>query len=142
MMNRRRRTKILIEGDQQLAMELADSILAKYEWNEIVSPRYGLTMVKMRETAQNSLFYIGEVLVTEAKAEIGDAIGIGIVAGMEDELARQLAVIDAAYAANLPETSEWLPILEEAEKNLIVQKAREQARNAQTKVSFETMDVN
>jgi alpha-D-ribose 1-methylphosphonate 5-triphosphate synthase subunit PhnG len=141
MMKRRRRTEILIQGNPILAQNFAEMIINKYECREIVAPQYGLTMIKMRESAKNSLFYIGEVLITEAKVEINQCIGIGIVVGIEDELAKHLAIIDAAYKANLPETELWKPQLIEAEKAIIKERAQEQAELFETKVNFETMDV-
>jgi alpha-D-ribose 1-methylphosphonate 5-triphosphate synthase subunit PhnG len=141
MMKRRRRTEILIQGNPILAQNFAELIINKYECREIIAPQYGLTMIKMRESAKNSLFYIGEVLITEAKVEINQCIGIGIVVGMEDELSKHLAIIDAAYKANLPETELWNQQLIEAEKAIIKERAQEQAELFETKVNFETMDV-
>ncbi|SER25997.1 alpha-D-ribose 1-methylphosphonate 5-triphosphate synthase subunit PhnG [Gracilibacillus ureilyticus] len=140
-MNRKRRTEILIQNGGNLAKELAEVIKKKYEYQPISEPEYGLTMIKMRESAKKSLFYIGEVMVTEAKVEINQSIGIGIVIGMEDELAQHLAIIDAAYRANLPETVEWEPVLETTAKQLEEQRAREQRVIFETKVDFETMEV-
>jgi alpha-D-ribose 1-methylphosphonate 5-triphosphate synthase subunit PhnG len=140
-MKRRQRTEILIQGDSQLAQQFAESIMDTYECREILAPQYGLTMIKMRETAKNSLFYIGEVLITEAKVEINNRIGIGIVVGMKDELAKHLAIIDAAYKADLPETTTWKLQLIEAEKQITKELAKKQAELFETKVSFETMEV-
>ncbi|WP_010648701.1 phosphonate C-P lyase system protein PhnG [Oceanobacillus massiliensis] len=140
-MKRRRRTEILIQGDPELAGNLAEEIMNRYECQEIIAPHYGLTMIKMRETAKNALFYIGEVLITEAKVEINRCIGIGIVTGMQDDLAKHLAIIDAAYKANLPETSEWDSLLKEAERQIKRKKAKEQGELFETKVNFETMDI-
>lgn len=140
-MKRRRRTEILIQGDVQLAQKFAESIVDTYECREIMAPRYGMTMIKMRETAKNSLFYIGEVLITEAKVEINNRIGIGIVVGMKDELARHLAIIDAAYKAELPETNSWESHLIEAENRITNERAKKQAELFETKVNFETMEV-
>ncbi|WP_156288932.1 phosphonate C-P lyase system protein PhnG [Oceanobacillus salinisoli] len=140
-MKRRRRTEILIQGDSHVAKEFAASILEQYPCNEIISPRYGLTMLKIRESAKNSLFYLGEVLVTEAKVEINQQIGIGIVAGMKDELAKHLAIIDAAYKAKLPITNEWEIRLLEEEQSILKKKVKKQAALMETKVNFETMDI-
>ncbi|TQR14123.1 phosphonate C-P lyase system protein PhnG [Psychrobacillus soli] len=140
-MKRRRRTEILIQENGHLAEKLAETIIDVYECKEILAPQYGLTMIKMRESAKNSLFYIGEVLITEAKVEINNCIGIGIVAGMEDELAKHLAIIDAAYKAELPETITWQPQLIEAEKQITKELVRKQAELFKTKVNFETMEV-
>lgn len=140
-MKRRQRTEILIQGDSQLAQQFAESIMDTYECREILAPQYGLTMIKMRETAKNSLFYIGEVLITEAKVEINNRIGIGIVVGMKEELAKHLAIIDAAYKADLPETTTWEAQLIKAEKQITKELAKKQAELFETKVSFETMEV-
>lgn len=140
-MKRRRRTEILIQGDPALANSLAKSITTTYDFQEIIAPRYGLTMIKMQETAKNSLFYMGEVLITEAKVEINSCIGIGIVIGMKDELARDLAIIDAAYKANLPEIEAWEAELLQVEKQIKHKRAKEQVKLLETKVDFQTMDV-
>lgn len=140
-MKRRNRTEILIQEKGHLAKTLAETITAAYECREITAPKYGMTMIKMRETAKNSLFYMGEVLVTEAKVEIGNRIGIGIVAGMEVELAKHLAIIDAAYKADLPETILWEPQLITAGDEIRKEKARRQAELIGTKVNFETMEI-
>ncbi|GAA0305941.1 alpha-D-ribose 1-methylphosphonate 5-triphosphate synthase subunit PhnG [Gracilibacillus halotolerans] len=140
-MNRRRRTEILIQGKPSLAQKLADEIKEKYLCQEVSAPKYGLTMMKVRETAKNSLFYIGEVLVTEAKVAIKQEIGVGIVIGMKDELATHLAIIDAAYNAELPETANWeAPLLAE-EQAIREEKIHKQAQILRTKVQFETMEV-
>ncbi|PIC64135.1 phosphonate C-P lyase system protein PhnG [Sporosarcina sp. P13] len=140
-MNRRRRTEILIQDKGNLAEKFAEAILTTYEYREITAPHYGLTMIKVRETAKNSLFYIGEVLVTEAKMEINNCIGTGIVAGMEEKLAKQLALIDAAYKAELSETILWESQLIAAECEIRNAKAKEQAELVSTKVNFETMEI-
>lgn len=140
-MKRRRRTEILIQADPGLARSFAETIMQHYECQEIIPPTYGLTMIKMRESAKKTLFYIGEVLVTEAKVELNQAIGIGIVVGMEEELSKHLAIIDAAYKADVPETREWLPELLEAERLMTEGKAKAQADLFETKVNFDTMDV-
>ncbi|MGH2316291.1 phosphonate C-P lyase system protein PhnG [Planococcus sp. SE5232] len=140
-MKRRRRTEILIQGDGRLAKDLAASIAEKYECREISAPEQGMIMVKMRETAKNSLFYIGEVLITEAKAEISGKIGTGLLVGMDEQRASDLAIIDAAYKAQLPETAEWEPLLLDEEQQIHVAKAQQQTGLFETKVNFETMEV-
>lgn len=100
-----------------------------------------MIMVKMRESAKNSLFYMGEVLITEVKVKIAGKIGMGLLVGMDEQRARSLAIIDAAYRAQLPETAEWEPWLLEEEQQINVAKAQQQAELFETKVSFETMEV-
>lgn len=140
-MNRRRRTKILIKGNDDLHKKLAAQIKNKYEINIVEHPENGLVMIKMRETARRQLFYLGEVLVTEAKVSIDGNLGMGIVCGDNEELALNLAIIDAAYKCRLEETKTWEERLIN-EENLIKEKLDEEAdKILKTKVDFRTMNV-
>jgi alpha-D-ribose 1-methylphosphonate 5-triphosphate synthase subunit PhnG len=141
MIGRYRRTRILVLGKNGLASRLGSMIREKYPVREIEPANEGLVMIKMRETARNSLFYMGEVLVTEAKVRIGERVGIGIVRGHKPELAEDLAVIDAAWAVPLPECAGWESLLLEEEKQIEGNRARDEAGVLETRVSFETMDV-
>lgn len=140
-MNRRRRTEILIKGNEKVAENLALEISHKYKVKMIQEPENGLVMVKMRETAKNSLFYLGEVFVTEAKVQINEKLGIGIVSGNKPELSYWLAIIDAAYSAGLEETRAWEKELEREETNINERIREQQAKIFNTKVNFDTMDV-
>lgn len=139
-MNRRRRTEILIEGSRHFAKELTREIEQKYEIQILSEPRHALTMMKVRETAKRSLFYLGEVLVTETKVQVNGHIGIGIVAGHEEALSYELAVIDAAFEANLVETNYWPVLFEMEEQKMIERKAQHAQAILKTRVDFEMMN--
>ncbi len=98
-------------------------------------------MIKVREGAQNSVFYLGEMLVTECKVQIDDKLGVGIIHDDNPEMAYNLAVIDAAYNACLLETSTWKAILFAEEERIRNREAKEMADVLKTKVDFTTMDV-
>lgn len=140
-MIRKKRTEILIKGSAEVPVKLAQEILTVYDVKTIEEPNNSLVMVKVRESAKRSLFYLGEVLITECKVMIKGSLGIGMVKGHEPALAYNLAIIDAAYNANLPETKEWTNdlLLEEVQIN----EACEALKNKvlKTKVNFDTMDV-
>ncbi|MEC1523815.1 phosphonate C-P lyase system protein PhnG [Neobacillus niacini] len=141
-MKRRRRTEILINGSHKIVEDMANCIKDNYQVKVIQEPESGLVMLKVRETSQKSLFYPGEVLVTECKVQIKGKIGIGIVAGDQPELSYHLAVIDAAFEAMPPETIRWMELLlEEEEKVIQEQIAAANHSILKTKVNFETMDV-
>lgn len=140
-MNRRKRTEILIKGEFELSRKLVKEIEDKYEVKEIESPNNGLVMIKMRETAKNSLFYLGEILVSEAKVFVNGSLGMGIVVGNRPELAYNLAVIDGAYKAGVDEASAWEKVLLEEEGNILKIERRETAKVLKTKVDFTTMDI-
>ncbi len=139
-MERARRTRVLIEGSPELRRALSRSVEELRPVTTVEEARGGLVMMKMRETAKNSLFYIGELLVTEAKVQIDGHIGIGIIAGDHPEAARELAVIDAAFTAGLQEASRWEALLAAEESRIAGREALEASRIDRTRVSFESMD--
>jgi alpha-D-ribose 1-methylphosphonate 5-triphosphate synthase subunit PhnG len=139
-MNRSRRTRILIEGSPELRRELCRQVEESRRVATVDESGCALVMLKLRETARNGLFYIGELLVTEAKVRVEGAIGIGIVSGDRPEAARELAVVDAACNAGLAEVSEWEDLLLEEEKRIARRESVEASRVALTKVAFESMD--
>lgn len=141
MISRRRRTEALIESDPSLAGELAALIEAITEPVEVVPPRQGLVMNQVRETARNSRFYLGEALMSECRVRIGDTEGLGVALGTNGNLARALAIIDAAYA--LPEP---LPVMEEIERRIAAaeqeverRRERDATETMASRVSFDTM---
>ncbi|SMC27056.1 alpha-D-ribose 1-methylphosphonate 5-triphosphate synthase subunit PhnG [Clostridium acidisoli DSM 12555] len=140
-MRRRRRSEILIKGSSELAQEMFREIEKNYEIKTIEDSHNALVMIKMRESAKNSLFYLGEVLVTEAKIQIDEKFGVGIVRGNKPEFAYWLAVIDAAYNLELEETKKWEEKLFEEEKAIKKLESEKEAEILKTKVNFETMKV-
>ncbi len=140
MITRLRRTRILVDGDEGLAKALADEIARKYGVTVLEDTNEGLAMIRMRESAQNTKYNLGEVLVTEAKAVVAGSIGIGIVVGRKRELASNLAIIDAACSARLPATEAWRDRLLSEERAIAERRAREDQSILRTRVSFETMD--
>lgn len=139
-MNRKRRTKIFIDYAQNEAKEMSKEIEEKYDVEIIQEPKEGLAMIKVRETAKNSLFYLGEVLITETKIRIDDKVGIGVVKGHDNDLSKSLAILDAAFELNLPECKYWINIFEDCEKQGQIKLEEKRYRIAKTKVDFETMN--
>jgi len=140
-MIRKQRTEILIKGSAEVSAKLAHEILSVYDVQTIEEPNNSLVMVKVRESAQRSLFYLGEVLITECKVMINGFLGIGMVKGHEETLAYNLAIIDAAYNAHLAETKVWQDVLLLEEARINEQCEVFKNKVLKTKVNFATMDV-
>jgi len=140
-MQRKRRTEILIQGSADAAGKLAQEIMDLYDIRTIEESNNGMVMVKVRESAERTLFYLGEVLITECKVMINGFLGIGMVKGHEPALAYHLAVIDAAYNGDLPETKRWSDILLLEESRINQEDVTLQKKILKTKVNFDTMDV-
>lgn len=141
-MKRKQRTEILINGSPDIAAAMAGDIKSRYEVAVIEEPNQGLVMVKVKETAQKSQFYLGEVLVTECKVQVEGALGVGMVKGNEPDRALNLAVIDAAYTAGLKETASWSAVLQAESDRIAAQRAALHANVLRTRVDFETMDTD
>lgn len=144
-MTRRRRTEIVAKAGPEFAAALAGAVKAAREARIIQEPRRAMVMVKYRESARGGLFYLGEVLVTEAKVSVDGRLGLGI-AQHDDEivaadLALNAAIIDAAYEADAPECAAWEALMADAERRIAAEAAAERRRTERSKVSFDTMDA-
>ena len=73
-MKRKRRTRILIKSEADLAAEICAEVREVSVVQVLQEPQEGLVMIKMREQAKNSLFFLGELLVTEAKARVNGVL--------------------------------------------------------------------
>lgn len=140
-MIRKKRTEVLIKGSAEVSAKLAQEILKIYHVKTLEEPNNSLVMVKVRESAQQSLFYLGEVLITECKVMINGYLGIGMAKGYEPELVHNLAIIDAAYNAGLPETKKWTNVLLLEEGRIREECEAIKNKVLKTKVNFDTMDV-
>lgn len=140
-MIRKERTRILVHCEKEFLRQWAEYFKQQNEFHVIEEPKNALTMIQMRESAQNTLFYLGEVLVSETRVECQGVIGIGIIQGNELEKSYDLAILDAACNAELAG-------VEDLEKELVKQKEMQEEQHKKyvnqilkTRVNFETMDV-
>jgi alpha-D-ribose 1-methylphosphonate 5-triphosphate synthase subunit PhnG len=142
-MTRLRRTRILVDGDPDLSAELCARIQRRYHVVPLVDPHEMLVVIKVRESAQGSLFYLGEALATECRVLLDDVFGIGILLGSERQRAFELAVIDAAMSVPtpLPEKADWVALLEIEEVRLAKALRVGQERIGRTRVEFSSMET-
>ncbi|MFB5192537.1 phosphonate C-P lyase system protein PhnG [Alicyclobacillus fastidiosus] len=101
-MDTNRRTKILSES----SLRDLEPWIAKVEWmadiQVVKPPQMGLVMMRARESVEQEVFNVGEVLVSECTVTVDGQLGFGIVAEHDLERARALAVLDAVFHANSP----------------------------------------
>jgi len=144
-MTRRRRTEIIAKASPEFGHGLARQILENYRVTTIQEPQPVLVMIKQLETGRNSRFYLGELLVMEAKVAIGNSLGLGLFQGDDEAQAQaralDAAIIDAAWNAGLPECAAWLPQLEDQASLIAAAEAVEAGRIMKSGVSFQTMDL-
>jgi len=94
-------------------------------------------MIQMREPVRQSLFYIGEVIVSEAAVEIDGVKGIAVTMGDDTEKVLDMAIIDAAYNKGVFNGMDTLFALEREQNERVM---RENAMHLKTMVNFESMD--
>lgn len=147
-MKRYERTRALVEGDPAIARALAHEVESRrgegaWEIAVVDEPREELVMVQARETAQGSLFFLGEALMTSCRVRVGDAVGLGLVLGSDRCRAYELAVVDAVFsgAAGDAWASRWDASLRAELARVEARDQREARRTAATKVDFSTMKV-
>lgn len=133
-MKRSQRTRIWVDGDRRLLRDMAKEIAELYSVQVIHAPAKGLVMMKMKDVVTFQPFYMGEAAVTECTVSVADAVGFGIVMGDDAGKAYELAVVDGAWTAGLPETAFWRERLLEEERRLLLRHRLEQAQAKRTKV--------
>ena len=76
-----------------------EELLPELEAVEVLQNRTGLVMLPMTESVQGATFYLGEVLVAEARVRVGHADGYAACLGRDLQQALAIAILDAALAA-------------------------------------------
>ena len=136
-MEKKRLFKIMAKADRDVIIGLADKIKQSHEVIIVKSPEKALTMIKMREPVKESLFYLGEVIVTEATVSLDGTNGTAVTMGDDFDKTLAMAVIDAACNCKVFEDTE---VLLELEKEQIDKEEKENAMFMKTMVNFHSMD--
>ena len=137
-MEKRRISKILARAGKEEVKRLADEIKEKHSPVIVKAPEKSLTMIRMREPVQESLFYLGEVIVSEAIVDMDGTKGVAVIMGDDFDKVLDMAVIDAACNKGVFERYDFL---EQIEKEQTHRLEKENALFMQTMVSFHSMDT-
>lgn len=136
-MDKKRLFKIMSRADREIVIGIADKIKAEHDVVIVKAPEKALAMIKMREPVKESLFYIGEVIVTESMVTISGTTGMAVAMGDDYDKTLAMAVIDAACNAQIFTDMETLW---ELEKTQIDREEKENAMFKKTMVDFHSMD--
>lgn len=141
-LNRYERTRVLAGGDPGVAQAIAAEIEQACDVEVLDAPREELVMVKVRESARNSLFYLGEALMCSCRVRIADTMGFGYVLGSKRNAAYNLALIDAAFSSGeaFERMSKWEQRIEKEARRQREKQAKDRALIERTRVDFSTMD--
>lgn len=142
-MKRRQRTHVLIEGDRALLARMAQQIQQAYHVDAVKDPVEELVMLKVRETARRSQFYLGEALMTSCMVCINEVYGYGMVMGEDHDKAFELAVVDAAYTMDEAWCADqgFSELLTQEADRLAAEKRQRNKALLRTQVDFSTMDT-
>ena len=121
-------------------IELSAKIEDRYNVLLLKAPQKMLVMLKVRESARNSLFYAGEALACECLVKLEGNKGFAASLGDDTEKVRAMAVIDAVMNSELPERSIVSEALINWEKVLTAKRAYEARIAMSTKVDFNIME--
>ena len=136
-MDKKRLFKIMANAGREEVAQMAEKLKQNHDIVIIKEPSKTLTMIKMREPVKGSLFYIGEVIVTECIVELDGERGMAVTMGDDFEKTLDMSVIDAACNKGVFNDEDNLL---ELEKNQILKLQRENAMHLKTMVSFNSLD--
>ena len=137
-MDKKRWTSLFIRYGRNEAIHFYNTYKESADFDIVSEPSEGLTMIKVREHAESSLFYIGEVLVTETKIRQGQTVGMGVVKGSNENLSIAMSFIDLCFNLGIfqDELQDILKGLEMVEQHYVKDKTDEILK---TKVDFDMM---
>lgn len=117
---------------------LAETVIPALGAITVLKNQTGLVMLPYTDSAQGTVFHLGEVLVAEAQVRVeAGTEGYGMVLGRDVAWAMAVALLDAALSAGV-ETGRILPFIE-AQQAAQAQADRETLRKVQaTRVEMET----
>ncbi len=139
-MQKKRLFQIMSKATTKRLKMLAEQISDRHEIAIIKAPAKNLAMIKMREPVKSSLYYLGEVMVTEAVVACNGIKGMAVTMGDDLDRALYMAIIDCGF-------NNGFSVMDEINERLLALEARQQkhleqenAMHLKTMVSFNTMD--
>lgn len=139
MLKRNEYTRIFSEVEAKALCVLAQPLKEKYVVRLLRPAQKTLTMIKMREPVQESLFYLGEVLCCECLVDVEGQKGFAVMMGDDFEKAKDAAILDAVFRAGFPEKKELEEKLLELEKENRNKRSALNAQILESRVQFNTM---
>ncbi|WP_313527209.1 phosphonate C-P lyase system protein PhnG [Anaerotignum sp.] len=139
MMEKKRLFNIMANAKTDVLKDLAKKITDHHEIVIVKEPSKTLTMVKMREPVKRSLFYIGEVMVSECIVEMKGVKGMAVTMGDDFKKSLYMAIIDCGFNNGVSEMEEITDKLRLLEAKQLKKREKENALHLKTMVNFNTM---
>jgi len=139
-MKKKQLSMLLNFASRSEVIALGEQLEGKYEVQTLKKPRKTLVMLKLRESAKNSLFYAGEALVCECMVKIKGVGGFAAALGDDFEKVYSMAIIDAVMNLGDPEQERISAIFRKWESQMDKARARDSKIAMSTKVDFNIME--
>ncbi len=127
---------------QQAEPETLGEVCRNVEKQAVVTllqePTVQTLMLPVDDPVNGGGFYAGEVLVTSAIVQVGDSKGWAMVMDENPELATRVAILDAAFAADI-ERAAITTLVENGRKGYQQRTRTLASQVAATRVSFDLM---
>jgi alpha-D-ribose 1-methylphosphonate 5-triphosphate synthase subunit PhnG len=125
--------------------EVVETLSSDWQIRPKTLPQAGLGMLKMRDSALNEPFYLGEFPMASCSVTVTTGSGEtveGAVLVMDDrvERAEELALCDAVLAARLPGWQQLYELLQEGMARRAENSRERKAMLARTRVDFSLLD--
>ena len=129
---------IISDTDEDLISSLM-GMLSDMDFEVVTPPALGLIMMNVKDST-DTIFHLGEVLVTQASVNWKDTIGHGCVVGHREDAAMVLACLDALTRSELYEPNDDLFIAIKRIHRKVLGRRQNDARiTATTRVDFRSM---
>lgn len=132
--------EILAESDFSVWEKITSQLASRYEIKIIQEPETCLVMMPAQDSVEQSSFYLGEVLITQAVVEIYGTPGYGFTLEDKPDQALGYAIIDAALSHGVPEARDIRLLLAEQEELINCQRRQEKRMIASTRVNFAILE--
>ncbi len=137
-MEREEINNIAQEVDILILKELYKKIKKNHIVNILTKASEQTLLVPVKDPISNGSFYAGEVLVTSSIVEVDNTKGWSMVMDSNEDLSLYIAVIDAAFEANIFK-DEIITLLKKTKKQKEESAKKENQRVNSTRVSFDLM---
>lgn len=127
----------LSRSDPARLKAFAETLIDPLGAIEVLHSRTGLVMLPMRDTAQGTVFHLGEVLVSEAHIKGARAEGYGMCCGHDLEASMAMALVDLALQQDIL-TEECTAFIAHEAQALADQDHDTLCRTEATRVDMET----
>lgn len=133
--------RLLLAVPEAEVLSAAEALVGRYLVEDMTLPQAGLGLLQLKDGAFDEAYYPGEIPLASAHVVLFDADGKqheGAVRIMYDkaELARAIAVIDAALAGNIGGSETIIPLLQRGAALLQQQNALRKKMLVRTRVDF------